>query len=237
MAPPSLRLGVDLDGVVADFASAFHAVEGRLFGPQPEVPAGQPEQQVDGTSASADLDRPTGPAKVDPRDARRRRDAIWQAIRSTPDFWTTLEPLEAGEVARLHDLALRHRWDVVFVTRRPATAGETVQRQSQRWLVGQGFDLPSVVVIDGSRGAAAAALRLDFHVDDDLQNCLDVKTDSSARILYVTTDTGPTLARLHGMGIGTAATFARCLDVLEEATDARSNPALLARLAALIGWK
>ena len=69
---------------------------------------------------------------------------------------------------------LRHRWEVFFITQRPFTDGETVQRQTQRWLVAQGFDLPSVLVLRGSRGAAAAALGLDYHVDDRPQNCVDV---------------------------------------------------------------
>ena len=55
-----------------------------------------------------------------------------------------------------------------------------------------GFDLPSVLVLAGSRGAAAGALRLDYHVDDSAQNCLDVIADSSARpILIVPDNDGP----------------------------------------------
>lgn len=44
-------------------------------------------------------------------------------------------------------MMLRHPWEVFFITQRPATEGETVQRQTQKWLVQQGFDLPSVIVI------------------------------------------------------------------------------------------
>ena len=68
---------------------------------------------------------------------------------------------------------------------RPKTAGDTVQRQTQRWLVAQGFDLPSVLVLGGSRGAAAGALRLDYHVDDSPQNCLDVIADSRAKTILI----------------------------------------------------
>jgi hypothetical protein len=229
-----------MDGVVADFASAFHAVEHRLFGAVPEMAAGQPEQLSETAPPSTAGSNPPGPptpAKLDPREARRRRDAIWQDIRATPDFWTTLEPLQPGAVARLHALALQHRWEIFFITRRPPTEGETVQRQTQRWLARHGFDLPSVLVIAGSRGAAAAALRLDYHVDDDLQNCLDVKHEAGAKVVYVTADRPRAIARLHGMGVGTAASFSGCLDALEEATVARTNPALLARLARLVGWR
>ena len=65
---------------------------------------------------------------------RSRRDAIWRQIVATEDFWTTLQPLDPTAVRRIQDLMLRHRWEVVFITQRPATRGDTVQRQTQRWL-------------------------------------------------------------------------------------------------------
>jgi hypothetical protein len=36
-------LGLDMDGVLADFSLAFHEVEERLFGPGPTVNAGTGE--------------------------------------------------------------------------------------------------------------------------------------------------------------------------------------------------
>ena len=170
-----------MDGVLADFGAAFHAVEARLFPDAPALPAGEPESEAVAQEAA-----PESQAKVDgPYELRRRREAIWAEIRRTPDFWTTLQPTEAGSVRTLHRLMLRHRWEVFFITQRPATDGDTVQRQTQHWLVAQGFDLPSVLVIAGSRGAAAGALRLDYHVDDSPQNCLDVMAASAARPILI----------------------------------------------------
>ena len=116
---------------------------------------------------------------------RRRRDAIWSAIHSTPDFWTTLKPLDPDAVRRIHETMLRQSWEVFFITQRPATVGQTVQRQTQQWLHEQGFDMPSVLVISGSRGAAAGALRLTYHVDDSPQNCLDVASDSRGEPILI----------------------------------------------------
>lgn len=228
----TLRVGFDMDGVLADFAAAYHAIELGLFGPVAPTAAGDPESEAADSApeASAAIQRP--------RETRRRQDAVWQAIRSTKDFWTTLKPTDAGAVGRIHEMTLRHPWEVFFITQRPATAGETVQRQTQRWLVQQGFDLPSVLVIAGSRGAAAGALRLDYHVDDSPTNCVDVKSESGARpILIVPEGDATRIASARTLGIGTARTIAECLDVLEEATAARSQPKLLGRLAALVGWK
>src|SRR4029453_2264985 len=119
---------------------------------------------------------------------RRREDAVWKAIESTENFWAHLKPLDPDAVRRIHALMLQHRWEVFFITQRPETSGDTVQRQTQRWLVKQGFDLPSVLVLGGSRGAAAGALRLNYHVDDSAQNCIDVSSDSRARPIMVVPD-------------------------------------------------
>ena len=227
-----LRIGFDMDGVLADFASAYRDVELRLF---PEEEAGRPDEPERQEQEEAKAD---AQAAASPRAARRRRDAIWKKSEETANFWTTLKPIDPAAVRRIHELMLRHRWEVFFLTQRPATDGETVQRQTQRWLVEQGFDLPSVLVIGGSRGAAAGALRLNYHVDDSAQNCIDVLADSQARpILIVPEEDQTTVASARKLGIGVAPGISACLDILDQATIARAHPNLLGRLAAFVGWK
>lgn len=235
-----------MDGVVADFASAYRAVEERLFGRgtpgRPDEPEREEESQERREERagreSAEPQAGTPAESHAPHELRRRRDLIWKDIQSTRDFWVTLAPIEDGAVRRIHKLMLRHEWEVFFLTQRPATAGETVQRQSQRWLVEQGFDLPSVLVISGSRGAAAAAFRLSYHVDDNAQNCIAVRSESTARpLLIVPDEDAVTVNSARKLGIGVASSLSACLDVLEEASAARSQPGLLERLAALVGWR
>jgi hypothetical protein len=127
---------------------------------------------------------------------------------------------------------------VFFITQRPWTEGETVQRQTQRWLVEQGFELPSVLVISGSRGLAAKAIRLDYHVDDNAQNCFDIVADSDAKpiLLVPHTDSG-SIAGARKLGIGIAHSIGAAVDILEQASEARENPGLLKRLASLVGWR
>jgi hypothetical protein len=232
-----------MDGVIADFSSAFHEIEDRLFGPGAGVEMGEPEKEEEAQTSveGEDGEAPQAAAEeasASPRAARRRRDLVWREIQSTPDFWTTLKPLDPGAVRRIHELMLRHRWEVFFITQRPRTDGETVQRQTQRWLVEQGFDLPSVLVLGGSRGAAAGALRLNYHVDDSPQNCVDVISDSRAKpILVIDRNDETTVASARKLGIGTVPAIGAALDILEQASTLRSQPGLLARLASMVGWK
>ena len=222
-----LRISFDLDGVLADFAGAFRKVELRLFGPSAGVGGDAPEPE-DGRQRQEQM----------PSRSPGRRDAIWRDIENTPDFWATLEPLDSTAIARIHELSLRYKWEVFFVTQRPATAGETVQRQTQRWLVEQGFDLPSVIVLSGSRGRAIHALSIDYHVDDSTQHCLDVVADAAARTILVSPSASDgAVEGARKMGIAPAATVADALGILEQATLARTNPSMLQRLSALVGWR
>lgn len=239
-----LRIGFDMDGVLADFSSAFHEVEVRLFGRgrpiRPELPEEAEEKQSGQSATGTNLRQgPGGQALAGSVDETgRRSDAIWNAIRSTPGFWTTLKPLDPTAVRRIRDEMIRHRWEVFFITQRPETLGETVQRQTQRWLLAQGFDVPSVLVIGGSRGAAAKALRLDYHVDDSPQNCLDVMSEGRAKpILIVPPGNEATTRRARSLGIGVANSIGECLDVLDQVSVAGGEPGVLQKLAAAVGWK
>lgn len=181
----SLRLGIDLDGTVADLSSQFRSVEQQLFGDLP------------GTAVEADeqLEEPvTDKARLkEARQASRRTQQTWRHIQDTVDFWTTLREIEPGAVRYVDTVARRLGWDVVFITRRPRTAGASVQRQSQLWLAEHGFSLPSVVTLRGTRGRVARALELDVLLDDLTQNCVDVIADSACRPVLILRDTRPTV--------------------------------------------
>ena len=214
-----------MDGVLADFAGAFQSVETDLFGPATTLPVEQPEEEEERQEKGI-------------VQSRARRDAVWKEIQSRTDFWLSLKPMETGAVARLHQLSLAHRWEVFFITQRPATAGETVQRQTQRWLAAQGFEFPSVLSLAGARGAAIRSLRIDYHVDDSAQNCLDVIADATAKTILVAADLQAAgVANVRKLGIALASSPGQALDILEQATLANSNPSLLKRLSSMVGWR
>jgi hypothetical protein len=222
----SLRIGCDLDGVLADMDSALARHAAMLFGgDQPD--AGEPD------AISAD----SLPAVTLNLTARQQR-LLWQHVRSVKDFWETLHEIESGAVARLADLAAAMRWEVIFLTKRPDTDGRTAQVQSQRWLETNGFPLPSVFVVRGSRGRIASALALDVVVDDRLENCLDVMVDSKSRSILVSRDENAQLpASARRLGIGVVRSVAECLDILSDAAAMRGErETVLTRLMRTLGF-
>ena len=97
--------------------------------------------------------------------------------------------------------------------------------------------MPSVVVIAGSRGAAINALRLTHHVDDSPQNCVDVKTDSTAMPILIVRDSNDSAARqARKLGMSVATSIGECLDLLEHASGASGPSSVVRRLAALVNW-
>ena len=160
-----LRIAFDLDGVLADMKAALVREAEDLFGPN-----GEPQERSDGSKPHDEL---AGELSVGQLTWRQRK-RLWARVRRIENFWESLEEIEPGSVTRIASLAETHLWHVLFITTRPPTVGSTCQVQSQRWLQRHGFALPSVFVVPGSRGKIAAALSLDFVIDDRPENCLDV---------------------------------------------------------------
>jgi FMN phosphatase YigB (HAD superfamily) len=241
-----LRIAFDMDGTLADLGSAYARVEDQLLGvvdedaahPAPELREREQHDAIAEARDVEEMERRSDARWIAARTASRNRGRVWQAIEATPDFWSGLKPLEEGAVKRLYDLTGEHNWEVFFVTQRPATAGHTVQWQTHKWLVEQGFSTPSVIPLSGGRGRAASALCLDYLVDDTPQNCVDVLADSSTRpILLVDPDDPHAENSARRIGIGVARSVHEVLDLLVEATLARTNPSLFEKLRKLVGWK
>ena len=157
-------------------------------------------------------------------------------MRATDDFWETLEEVEPGAVAAIARRARDRRWEVIFLTSRPETAGSTPQQQTQRWLQRYGFELPSVFVVTGSRGRIAEALCLDVVVDDLPENCLDVLSDSKATAILVwrgALDAVPAGLRQHGCSV--VASVGECLSMLAGLEIGPQPTTLLGRLKLAFG--
>lgn len=152
-----MRVGIDVDGVLARFNEAYISLivraTGRdLFGPRPvDIRTwNYPEQQF---GYSAD-----------------EISAVWAAIKESPAFWADLDAYD-GTCPQLTRLYLAPH-DCYFITSR---VGLYCKGQTERWLAAKGFYQPTVL-ITGHKGLAARTLGLDAYVDDRWENALDVST-------------------------------------------------------------
>jgi len=236
----AMRIAVDLDGVLADMETELIRQAEALFG---EPAAASPEEVAPARSPDAlggrlGPDVPESLARTRPHDASqavpiverlrlsgRQEDQLWRHVRSIENFWESLAEIEPGAVARLALAAADRRWEVLFITKRPDTAGATAQVQTQRWLQSRGFPLPSVCVVSGSRGLVAAALALDAVIDDRVENCLDIAIDSAARAILVWPgDAGTLPSETRRVGISVVKSFSEGLAALERLDAARRAP-------------
>ena len=235
----SLRIAFDLDGTVADMYEVLHKEAETLFGeeilakarhkPSP-LPAG--DGQESGTAA----EDTAATAMEELHLTARQQMQLWDHVKQIENFWTTLPEMEPGIIARIAKTAADRRWDVLFITTRPSTAGETTQLQSQRWLDAHGFRYPSVYVVHRSRGRIADSLSLDMVVDDRPENCLDVAVESKAKVVLVwhgdMSDVPPGAARL---GVRAVPTISEALKLAEQYDDLRNQPSVMKSIRKMMG--
>jgi len=105
-----LRIGFDVDGVLADFRSTFRATASRIIHGDP--------RDFDAMSS------PGSEAPLSQEDIRR----VWEGIAKAPNWWMEIEPFEPDQIARLYGLARAARWEVFFLTKRPPSAGRSTPR-------------------------------------------------------------------------------------------------------------
>ena len=245
----AFRIGFDLDGVLADMDSELVRQSEILFGGamtrRLEKRAGDAGEATAVTAAQAraagspDAASDDAPPVIQLNMTSRQQRRLWHHVESIDNFWGRLDEYEPGVIPQLASIAADRRWEIIFLTKRPETAGATAQVQSQRWLEAKGFVLPSVFVVQGSRGRIAASLGLDIVVDDRPENCLDVVVDSKARAILVWRDVEhPPPAAAQRLGIGVVKSVADCLEILTQVDDARrQEPGVMARVMRRLGLK
>ena len=248
-----LRVGFDLDGTVADMSVALHREAVKLFGDEvlrqaatttaasnesrSETPAdASPPPQSDATEPSADDEQRAAQAMQELHLTGRQQMRLWDHVKKIENFWNTVPELEPGIIARIAKTARARRWEVIFLTTRPSTAGDLVQLQSQRWLEAHGFQYPSVYVVQRSRGKIADALALDAFVDDRPENCLDIAVESKAKVILVWHgNLADVPAGARRLGVQPVTTISEAMTLLERLDDVRSQPSLIRSIRRAFG--
>jgi uncharacterized HAD superfamily protein len=254
-----LRVGFDLDGTVADMYDALHREAVKLFGedvlqkaahktsqPAPvadsngakeaSAAARTLENQAHQKSAEPDDDAPTNIPLNQLHLTAKQQVRLWDHVKKIDNFWLTLPELEPGIIARIAKSARERRWEVIFLTTRPSTAGDLVQLQSQQWLESHGFQYPSVFVVQRSRGKIADALHLDAFVDDRPENCLDIAVESKAKVILIWPgDLKDVPAGAKRLGVRPVNTISEAMQLLEQLDDIRSHPGLMRSIKRAFG--
>lgn len=157
-----MRIGIDVDGVLADFNSAYikllKALPGQNLFPEPYTP-----------------DTWYYPEKLGY--SKAQIDSVWADIKVNPYFWRDLEPYndDDGSTAdTIREWMSKH--DVYFITARP---GVSAKRQTEHWLQAYleplSYPTPTVLVTSDKAGACEI-LSLDHYIDDRRSNIVDCAT-------------------------------------------------------------
>jgi uncharacterized HAD superfamily protein len=170
-----VRIGFDIDGVLADFNTSFIAlvkeVTGKdLFGPGYWPTTWDYPQSVGYTNEECSL--------------------AWNRIKTGGAFWRNLAPLSDTRVLRqwyfeADPVPLQREigyHEFYFITSR---MGKNVKLQTEEWLDEQMEVAGNTVLISSEKGALCKALKLDFYVDDRAENIKDVETTSPSTQAYL----------------------------------------------------
>jgi hypothetical protein len=167
-----LRLGLDVDGVFADFNAGFRrqivAITGRdLF------PAGAYEPP--------EWNYPKGLGYT-PEEISQ----TWRSVEAAPAFWSSLSPYPGAAHALrvLNQGIFEGHWDVTFLTTRGGTP--TARRQTAEWLHWHELSFPQVAVCHHEEDKArfASAFKVDVVIDDKVSN-LETVYDANRRKVHV----------------------------------------------------
>ena len=141
-----MRIGIDVDGVLAD---TLHAILSQL-------------------NSSWDITKGWygGLSAED-------YDAVWEKAKGIENFWAGMGSLlDTETISVLRAVILTH--DVWFITNRFETLGASPLKQTKFWLYAEAEVQSPNVVIAKDKGPVAAVLNLDAFVDDNPINCTDV---------------------------------------------------------------
>lgn len=187
-----MRIGFDVDGVLADFNTRFieeiKQITGRnLFPPDFVIREwNYPVVQLDYS--------------------REEIDHVWQVLKSRRNFWDGLSAFP-GVIQALDEAKRRqlHFGDTIyFITSR---VGYQAKEQTEFWLRAHGFADPTVLICH-DKGAAAKALDLTHYIDDRPENVMSVRVLHPSCRTYMLTQTWNVSFWIPDViGIGTALEF------------------------------
>lgn len=152
-----LVLGIDIDGVLADFTSGYIKKLMEASGKEDLLRGEEPPCWYWATVVG-----------YTPEEDK----AAWKLITSDPKFWATLRPtLQAAQALQILTEAYLTGHRVYFLTDRP---GVNTHQQSMVWLMNNGYGAFPQVLVTADKGPVAKGLGLTHLIDDKIENCEQV---------------------------------------------------------------
>lgn len=199
-----MRIGCDIDGVLADFNTAFIDLIKRQTGIQfPRPSSTYPD--------TWNYHRPLV--------AKFQEDALWEHIKTT-GFWGQLHALPGAVEALTMLDKVRRDHDIYFITSRP---GNRAKWLSEQWLSWHGFFQATVLIAD-EKGPVAKGLMLDIFVDDKPENIVDVAEARKKTRCYL-------INRPYNQMLQSLNQQITRVDTLNQVIDLELNPIPLAKAA------
>ena len=144
------RIGIDLDGVLANFIRGFTGVIATLFPEAGIIPRDHKDLQYYddfGPGVTAEMVA-----------------AAWDVVNRDGSFWSTLPALCNGmEQGALLSLSLQH--DLYALTTRPQNAGRSIAAQCRQWMKFHGLEYAGLSVC-ADKWLVGASLKLTHYLDD-----------------------------------------------------------------------
>lgn len=154
-----LRVGIDMDGVLASFEHGYAPLLTKHTGIEfPNL--GKP-----GFPATWNWDREAGISEA-------QMGNVWSEIKANPRFWLNLPSHEGAEEFLFHLRCELNDEDIYFVTNR---MGVGAKWQTEQWLRTRGWKNPTVL-LTAKKAGACNVLGLTHYIDDRQENVEDVKS-------------------------------------------------------------
>lgn len=161
-----MTVGLDIDGVVADFLTAFLRFIEKKIGNGPIA-----------QDTITDFKFKEHPYLTE--------EIVWNCMEEVsydPAFWLGLSAMISGkDWARLEELSCRRQ--LVFLTHRFERDTYSIHRVSQEWLRSHGIRDPVVYFTQEPKATLVNELGITLFMDDQYENCVNVANETQALVL------------------------------------------------------